>query len=706
MRMVHAIQESHTEGAQAVKQTGVGGDAKVVYALLTGMVSDKVVYPVREYATNAWEVSPAGKPFEIELPTRFNLQYSIRDFGPGLPHRFMMDRYAKIGESTKDGDDDAVGGWGFGSKAALAYLMRSDGAGSFTVTSRFRGFRRVYIIGVSDTGKIQIQFLGEWPLEPEDRGTGLEIVFPVRPDDIGRFHEHAKNVLWSFEPRPRITPAIDFGEPRVLHRGDGWTVYDAQTVPFSGPQVKLGPVMYPIAWHLAPSVSNLLTRNTAIVFDAKIGTISVSASREALQYDDRTEAGLSALFQHYDADWMAKARAEVDAQDTYFRAYFKAWDIARSLGSHGWGMCRAIGWRGFEFDDSLFRANDPIKACRWPELKQSFSKGSPVAFRGEIGINPGELGSRRVVIQHATSRSLERFEAAGLDSELCLWVRVKRADLDLALERMGRPDYVVLDDIKLPPRPKGERVKRPESEKQLKVLDSNFERAPVQWIDTDEELLFVHHNDRRGNNRHLTTYCGDQRRKFRPYVMASWVRDARQLGLLDEFPQIILLNPGDQPPEHWQHLGDHLAELIEAKLDPSQVAPTIPWSESSFPSRLREVRSRKLDLGCAPQELRDLVYDMVAMSKNRDTLERDDNDHDRLAALLLSVSNTDVKTVAKDPTKPIRDRWEAFIQAYPLFEVLFTSPNYRGSWDTYGSDYKFNNQGQKAMDHYFALLSK
>ncbi|MEH3065412.1 MAG: hypothetical protein PGN33_22635, partial [Methylobacterium radiotolerans] len=76
MRMVHALNETVGEGAQQVKQTGVGGDAKIVYALLTGMVSDKIVYPVREYATNAWEVSPPKKPFEIELPTRFNPQYT------------------------------------------------------------------------------------------------------------------------------------------------------------------------------------------------------------------------------------------------------------------------------------------------------------------------------------------------------------------------------------------------------------------------------------------------------------------------------------------------------------------------------------------------------------------------------------------------------------------------------------------------------
>ncbi|WP_163614836.1 hypothetical protein, partial [Klebsiella pneumoniae] len=82
---------------------------------------------------------------------------------------------------------------------------------------------------------------------------------------------------------------------------------------------------------------------------------------------------------------------------------------------------------------------------------------------------------------------LERFEAAGLMDTPCLWVRVKRADLDYALDRMGRPEYVVLDDIKLPPRQKGQREQRPESVKRLKVLSRNSggNRTHTELLDTD-----------------------------------------------------------------------------------------------------------------------------------------------------------------------------------------------------------------------------
>lgn len=670
------------------------------------MVSDKVVYPVREYATNAWEVSPAGKPFEVELPTTFNPQFTIRDFGPGISHKFAMKSYAKIGESTKDGDDDAVGGWGFGSKAALAYLMRSDGAGSFTVISRHRGFRRVYVIGVNATGKIEIQFMGEWVLEPEDRGTGLEITFLVREGDIDRFHEHAEAVYWSFEPKPVITPAIDFGQPKVLHQGDGWTVYRNETVPFSGPQVQLGPVMYPVNWGLAPRASRLLESNTCIVFKAKIGSISVSASREALQYDDRTEAGLRALFEHYDQDWMQKAHAAVDVEPTYFRARWKADDISRSLGQNGWLMVREIGWRGFSFYDNLFPEQGRVKACCWPDMDRVRRRDAgahliPLTFKADWSVNPGEVEGRVVVIQHATSRSLERFEAAGLMDTPCLWVRVKRADLDYALDRMGRPDYVVLDDIKLPPRQKGQREQRPESVKRLKVLSRNSggNRTHTELLDTDEELVYCT-LDGRGSRRTISSRYEDKARSWAASRFASYCEEMCQHGLLPDDFNLVVVDSKTEVRPHWIHVADYFAELIDAALDPMQVAPTIPWSESSFPSELIKIRDKNIDIGTAPQEMRDIYYEMLAMLQTRDGLDRAENEHDKLAALNLKITGTDVKSVAKDPTQPINDRWDALLEQAPLLELLIDKMC-RSYYDT-----KPSKEEQRRLDHYFALLAK
>lgn len=703
MRMVHALNETVGEGAQQVKQTGVGGDAKIVYALLTGMVSDKIVYPVREYATNAWEVSPPKKPFEIELPTRFNPQYTIRDFGPGLPHSFMMNKYAKIGESTKDGDDDAVGGWGFGSKAALAYLMRSDGAGAFTVISRFRGFRRVYSIGVSEAGKIQISFLGEWVLEPEDRGTGLEISFPVREADIGRFHEHAKAVLWSFHPRPVISPAIDFGEPKVLNKGDGWIVYRKGTVPFEGPQVMLGPVMYPIDPYNMPD-TEMLDHETCIVFEAKIGTISVSASRENLQYDDRTQSGLQRLFEDYRRDWMRNARAQVDACKTYFDARWKAMDIADTLPGRPWHMVREIGWRGFGFFDQLFPGSGPVKAVRWPELRDRTRNGMPVTFKADWEINPGELQDRKVVIQHNTSRSIERLEAAGLNDEKLLWVRCKRADLAFALERMGNPEYVLLDDIKLPKVARSPREKRPESVKRRKVMNLTTMQTWSEFVDHDDELLYVRIRGRGKKLTHIVTIDGEVHEFTDRYStnLRGIMQSMRANPLIDQIGgdmTCVVVNDDEQPQDNWISLGDHLVELLDAAIDPTQVAPTIPWSYASFPEALRRTVDKEIDLGLAPPELKEMINEMRRLNHERTALIRDDNDHDRLAAVLLNLTGTDLKSVAKDPTQGVKNAWKEFTAKYPLYVTLLNA------LFTYHYT-KCDDDVQRKFDHYFRLIAK
>ncbi len=83
-----------SSGALDARATSLANEAKIAHALFTGIVKDKIGYPVREYAKNAWEVSPADRPFEIDLPGRWSPKIRFRDYGPGLDHEFIMERYA------------------------------------------------------------------------------------------------------------------------------------------------------------------------------------------------------------------------------------------------------------------------------------------------------------------------------------------------------------------------------------------------------------------------------------------------------------------------------------------------------------------------------------------------------------------------------------------------------------------------------------
>lgn len=709
MKMVHATNETQSEGLTEVKQTGVGGDAKIVHALLTGMVKDKVIYPVREYATNAWEISPPKKPFEIDLPTKFNPEYRIRDFGPGLSHSFMMKRYGKIGDSTKDADDEAIGGWGFGSKSGLAYLLRADGCGQLNVTSRHKGFRRVYVIGVSEQGKIQTGFIGEWPLEAEDRGTGLEVSFAVRPDDINRFHECAQDVLWSFHPRPVITPAIDFGTPKILHKGDGWTLYDRRTVPFYGPQVQIGPVRYPIDMDLAPAISGLVTEDDTIVFNAPVGTISVSASREALQYDDRTEAGLRTMFAHYEQDWMVKARAAVDAETRYFNAWWKAREIANSVGyERGWNLVGQIGWRGFSFRDKLFTAGGIAKPAIWGEWPNRKPRGGDTyTFAPKWDVNPAELAQLKVVIQHNTARTLERIEAAGLIDERFLLVRCRKADREAVLERMGNPEYQLLDDTKLPKLPPGSgKAKRPENLKRMRILSKDMKSSAGKLIDTDQEIVWVR-AEGRGSRRYLNSTLDGETKRLGLDTAKRYVNRLTEAGLLDHDFEIVTLGDHEHPLPHWRSFADHIIELVDGALDVSQVAPVIPWNKDSFPQTLRYLRKYNVDLGCAPQAVRDVYYGMVSMGEYRKQLDREPTVHDSFAAILLELAGKDVKLKENDPTAPLREKWTEIVEQMPALPAIiehYKEQTYDYKRQSYV--YKLEDAGQKALDHYWGLFTK
>ena len=99
----------------------VNASATMFYVTMSGIAKDKVAYPVREVCTNAWDASRGE--FEVHLPTWLDMTFRVRDFGPGLSHAQVRDVYTRMFQSTKNDDNDAVGGLGLGCKSPFAYLI-------------------------------------------------------------------------------------------------------------------------------------------------------------------------------------------------------------------------------------------------------------------------------------------------------------------------------------------------------------------------------------------------------------------------------------------------------------------------------------------------------------------------------------------------------------------------------------------------------
>lgn len=258
-----------------VDQEDVG---HVIKILRSWLYSDKIAAVVREYVANAWDAHrEAGKgdqPIEVTLPSAGSLLFEVKDFGLGLSHEDIRRIFTRVGKSTKRQNKDAVGFLGIGCKSGHAY------ADNFVVISRHGGRRRTYALVIDADSRSQSRLMDDSEGDPGD--TGLTIQVPVKPADVWRFSSYARDMFRNMTPRPRtnveVPPAIPLGPHGAIVRGAEKFV------------AVMGCVTYPVdlsQLHVLPFL-----REMGGVLRCEIGEVDFAASREALEYTDRTKRAL------------------------------------------------------------------------------------------------------------------------------------------------------------------------------------------------------------------------------------------------------------------------------------------------------------------------------------------------------------------------------------------------------------------------------
>ena len=87
---------------------------------------------------------------------------------------------------------------------------------------------------------------------------------------------------------------------------------------------------------------------------------------------------------------------------------------------------------------------------------------------------------------------------------------------------LGRPvEYVLLDDIKLPKLARSPREKRPESVKRRKVMNLTTMQTWSEFVDHDDELLYVRIRSRGKKLTHIVTIDGEVKASPVPLQPAS-----------------------------------------------------------------------------------------------------------------------------------------------------------------------------------------
>lgn len=292
MKLETKTSTNYSRGIQETNNYLVADNPKIFSMLSDMLYSDKVLAPIRELCTNAWDAHvEAGTTHlvpTITLPTLDNLVYSLRDRGTGLSELGIVNLYRIYGASSKDDSNDYNGAMGIGSKSPFCYVD------SFTVTSYYNGKQYIYINNkYGADGKPEIKRLN---VCDTNEPNGLQISFVVKKEDVDKFRTKTAQVISRF---PKQFEVIDdsckfkYIELDAEFSGKGWKFYSTSQYRSYYTSDKahavMGYIAYPIDDNqltLSYEKQSLLRCKIDIDFD--IGDIEMDISRENLQYTQKT----------------------------------------------------------------------------------------------------------------------------------------------------------------------------------------------------------------------------------------------------------------------------------------------------------------------------------------------------------------------------------------------------------------------------------
>lgn len=251
--------------------------------LIDGLYSNKIQAVVRELCSNAWDSHIAQghqRPIKVSIPTSLDPTFRVRDFGTSLSHDEMMDLYTTIFQSSKTGTNDQTGQLGLGSKSPFAYTD------SFFINAWLDGVKRSYLAFLATDGVPSLKYMGS---EASDEERGLEVLFAAKREDINQFQREMQFVSMGYKITPEVEGMrVRLSPPRLS--GTNWAMYPRGAFGdeiASYHYIRQGSAIYPTNRSF-PNVGH----GWITITDIPIGTAAVTASREALSYDDETREAI------------------------------------------------------------------------------------------------------------------------------------------------------------------------------------------------------------------------------------------------------------------------------------------------------------------------------------------------------------------------------------------------------------------------------
>jgi hypothetical protein len=306
--------------------TMIQGEVETVNMTLTakGIIAATKMFRDQIYTHKAWAVvreiicnaidehkkHGISRPIQITLPTANDLHFRVRDFAHGLDKDMVFSVFFQYFASTKDQDNDAIGGFGIGAKSPLAY---SD---VFYVDSFHGGHKTSYVSTVdgeaSQAHKMALQNSSE---------TGIEVSIPVESGDIRKFRE----LIQYFVNNAKFDN-FTFVGGEIKKQEIAWTVDNKFGRVGSIPQLfrsgsniyaQVGDVLYPI--DSTPEIRNPFYQ--VAVLELENGSVDINPSRERLELSKRNifliNKALADLCTEATAEYTASMTAATTAREKF-----------------------------------------------------------------------------------------------------------------------------------------------------------------------------------------------------------------------------------------------------------------------------------------------------------------------------------------------------------------------------------------------------
>ena len=695
MALITAFAERHieTSGVGQVKAFSIKANGKAFKVLIDGLYSDKVRSVIREIWTNAYDAhvmaDKADIPFDCHLPTVFEPEFRVRDYGVSMTHEGVMTLYSTVFESSKEYTNEQVGKLGLGSKSPFAYTD------TFTVTAWLNGEKRTYSAFI---GADYVPQIAHMLTEPSSEPTGFEVAFPVRSADIVAFTDAAQKVIVGFVTPPKMVGAqivVSKMEPHIVE--EGWTLYKrTYGAAITTAQARQGCVLYPISTFSLGDLtgSQISLLNSPIVIDFPIGSLEISASRESLGYDEPTikniVSRLDAIIERVSADFTARLDACTTVWDalllrkemlddgsipTFVR------DFIRSRKFHNIDLGERndyVNYKGLARHDIHITKLD--KSDMYRSKGPSLDKEN-TNTRGGFHFEPGTVriyfhDTAAGKVPFVTERIRRHYNEGRYQSDhptRILYVRTARDSIGLKrlLVKMGRPpESVFVDVATLPEIPKEQRTRQPV--KMKKIHYGSLEPVDVDLDKGGFYIPLIRDNIAEfpaGINKHVS-YCN----------LEDMFKALQNYGLIDS-AEILYGMPKSLARtanrDNWYNMLEVAAAFFDAYYDPNKVGVVGVAKKVLEPNGVNDARRSK-----ALRFALRAGAEKVAFSPSGVFGELMEHiaDLEKLTHVSPEVSIIDEHLVVSDKERPLpkmedmrkalHRKIDAFYEKYPMFEML------------------------------------